>query len=143
MSDPRPWDELLPIATVYELYSRGIKEYGGDPSDPKPGCVDGSLGAAWNAESYSDPGATNVRGLVFSGYLLFYLSQNHCFSDGNKRVAWSTAMHVLLSHGLTVEATADEAEKLMLEVIKGQISDGLEVVNWLADRLIDAESVLS
>jgi death-on-curing protein len=142
MSDLRPWDDLLSLPDVYELYREGIRRYGGDPSDPKPGCVDGSLGAAWNAESYSDPDPGRLPGLAFAGYLLFYLSRNHCFTDGNKRLAWSTAMHVLLHHGLTVEATVDDAEQLMLSVIAGRIDDGMDVVNWLAERLVAAEAVM-
>lgn len=55
MSDPRPWDSLLSLDRVTELYAEGIQRYGGDPSGPKPSCVDGSIGAAWMAESYSDP----------------------------------------------------------------------------------------
>lgn len=142
MTDLRPWHELLSLEDVYELYREGIRRYGGDPSDPKPGCVDGSLGAAWSAESYSDPDPGRLPGLVFAGYLLFYLARNHCFTDGNKRVAWSAAMHVLIGHGLTVEATADEAEQLMLSVIARRVNDGMEVVSWLAERLIAAEAVL-
>lgn len=142
MSDLRPWNELLSLNDVYELYREGIRRYGGDPSDPKPGCIDGSLGAAWSAESYSDPDPGRLPGLVFVGYLLFYLARNHCFTDGNKRVAWSAAMHVLLGPGLTVEATIDEAEQLMLSVIERRVNDGMEVVSWLAERLIAAEAVL-
>lgn len=143
MSDPRPWDRLLSLDRVNELYAEGIRRYGGDPSGPKPGCVDGSIGAAWSAESYSDPAPGRLPGLVFAGYLLFYLSRNHCFTDGNKRVAWSAAMDVLLHYGLTIDTNADEAENLMLSVIARRIDDGLEVVNWLSERLIAAEAVLS
>ena len=140
MSDIRPWDSILSLSDVATLYGEGIRRYGGDPSDPKPGCVDGSVGAAWSAESYADPG--RLPGLVFAGYLLFYLAKNHCFTDGNKRVAWSTAMHVLGHYCLTVDASIDESEQLMLSVIAGKIRDGMGVVTWLAERLIAAEDIL-
>ncbi len=142
MSDIRPWDSILSLSDVATLYGEGIRRYGGDPSDPKPGCVDGSVGAAWSAESYADPDPGRLPGLVFAGYLLFYLAKNHCFTDGNKRVAWSTAMHVLGHYCLTVDASIDESEQLMLSVIAGKIRDGMGVVTWLAERLIAAEDIL-
>ena len=62
---------------------------------------------------------------------------NHCFTDGNKRVAWTCAMHVLLAHGLTVEATTDEAEQLMLSMITKSFGDGMAVAGWLAERVTE------
>ena len=71
MSEIRPWDSILSFSDVATLYGEGIRRYGGDPSEPKPGCVDGSVGAAWSAESYADPDPGRLPGLVFAGYLLF------------------------------------------------------------------------
>jgi death on curing protein len=143
MTAPAPWEKYISLANVFALYREGIRRYGGDHSDPKPGCVERSLAAAWNAESYTDSECDHLPGLVLAGYLLVYLAMNHCFTDGNKRVAWSTAMSILLCHGLTVEATAEEAEKLMIEVIAGTIGDGLEVADWLAERLVAVEHIPS
>lgn len=56
-------------------------------------------------------------------------------------MAWSAALSVLLGHGLTIEATAGEAEALMLDVIKGTIADGMSVADWLAERLIAIENL--
>ncbi len=51
---------------------------------------------------------TVLSGLTFCGYLLFYLSKNHCWADGNKRAAWMSVVWVLEKIGLTVEADDDE-----------------------------------
>lgn len=80
--------------------------------------------------------------MIFAGYLLFYLAKNHCFVDGNKRLAWSATMHVLLGLGLTVDASTDEAEEFVLSVITSERSTGMEVVRWLAGRLLAAEDVV-
>lgn len=136
MTASAPWQQFITLADIYELYREGIRRYGGDPSNPKPGCVESSLAAAWDAESYADSGQTRIPGLIFAGYLLYYLAMNHCFTDGNKRVAWTAAMHVLMAHGLTVQASADEAEGFMLGIICKGISDGMESAIWLADRLV-------
>jgi death-on-curing protein len=71
--------------------------------------------------------------------LLFYLVSNHCFVDGNKRIGWLAAMRVLLSFGLTVSATDDEAEAFCMRIADSQkadaIRDGQDVVIWLSERL--------
>ena len=48
-------------------------------------------------------------------------------------------MHVLLAHGLTVDATVDEAEALMLSIIHKSLKDGMKVAGWLAEPIIAAE----
>ena len=139
MTHPLPWEAFLPAQTVLELHQEGIRLHGGDFSAPKDGCVEQSLGNAYTAEQYSDTG-DNEGGLCFAGYVLFYLASNHCFSDGNKRIAWSSAMRVLLDSGLTVEVSDEEAEDFCLRIADStrpdSITDGVEVVEWLADRLV-------
>ena len=100
MSNSQPWQDFISQETVTLLYAAGIKRWGGSGSDPAPGCVDAALGAAYNAEMYSydedEEREGGVGGLVFSGYLLFYLATKHCYIDGNKRIAWACSMFVLL-----------------------------------------------
>jgi death-on-curing protein len=133
----QPWTQWIGDDTITSLYAEGIKRWKGLGSPPKPGCIEGALGAAYNAEEYS-PGSEQegfVRGMIFVGYLLFYLATKHCYTDGNKRIAWACAMFVLLSFGLTVEATEDEIVEFCLSISKGEIRRGADVVTWLADRL--------
>jgi len=108
-----PWDEAIGLATVLTLYTEGITRYGGVHSAPQDGCVEGSLGAAWTAEQYRAE-AGIALGLLFAAYAFFYLARNHCFVDGNKRVAWSCLIYILFRNGLTVRATDDEAVAIRL-----------------------------
>ena len=78
---------------------------------------------------------TVVSGLCFCGYLLFYLIQNNCFVDGNKRAGWTSAMYVLLGMGLTLDVSDDDAEQMCLRVAKGEVKHAEELVVWIADRL--------
>ncbi len=138
MIEPPPWENLLPVQTVLALHAEGIRLHGGDLGDPKQGCVEQSLGNAYTAEQYSQTDDSE-GGLCFAGYVLFYLASNHCFTDGNKRIAWSSAMRILLISGLTVEATDEEAVEFCLRIAdstrEDKITDGIEVVEWLAERL--------
>lgn len=140
MNAAAPWEEWIDTDIIHSLYADGIKKYGGLGSPSKDGCIHAALGAAFNAEMYSMPefdSETVVSGICFCGYLLFYIATKHCFADGNKRVAWTSAMWVLAVMGLTIEATDKEVVDYMLEVADGKIAEGEDVVNWLADRLIE------
>ena len=139
MSNPQPWEELISVEQMLGLHKEGIVRYGGADSDAKPGCLEGSGGGAYNAGLYSaknDPPTPLEIALVFAGYLLFYLAKNHCFIDGNKRVAWTACMHVLALHGLTLTATQDEAELFVDAVVNDQIDNGADVVLWLDRYLV-------
>ncbi|MGH9327608.1 MAG: Fic family protein [Terriglobia bacterium] len=139
MSDAQPWSEFIGQETIDILYGEGIKRWGGAGSEPISGCIDAALGAAFTAEMYSaDEDQTEglVAGLIFAGYLLFYLATKHCYLDGNKRISWACAMFILLRLGLTVQAGEDEIVNFCLSVANGNIKQGSQVVNWLATRLV-------
>jgi death-on-curing protein len=103
-------------------------------SPPTEGCIEGCLGNAWSAKVYTEE--EDQYSLIFVAYLLFYLAKNHCFIDGNKRVAWMAAMDVLMRYNLTINATDDEAVQFVLDIVENKISDGNKVADWLADRVI-------
>src|SRR5579863_6462244 len=135
MSAEVPWAALISVDKVMELRDVGIKRYGGmkhrgDPED----CVDGALGAAWHAAVFRSEEEDADKRLQFAGFLLFYLATKQCFSEGNKRAAWASAMWVLASKQLTVRATVDEAVGLMNEAIAKKV-DGDRCVIWLSERI--------
>jgi hypothetical protein len=71
----QPWGELISIEEVSELHAEGIARFGGDGTpDPVDGCVERSLGAAWNAELYAGS-EDAIVGLCFAGCLLFYFDK--------------------------------------------------------------------
>ncbi len=134
-----PWGHLIDLERVQALQGEGVRRYETGIIDaPRGGCVEGSLGSAWSAEQYQETEEGVCEGLIFAGYVLFYLAKNHCFTDGNKRVAWLSATWVLATLGVSVDASDDEAEQMVLAVVQGEIPSGAEVVRWLADRLVAA-----
>ena len=134
----QPWTNWIGIETVAMLYSEGIKRWGGSWSDPQHGCIDAALGAAYNAELYTPDNDQEgyVSGLLFACYLLFYISTKHCYTDGNKRIAWACMTFVLLGFGLTLEATEDEAVDFCLSVARGEVDSGSAVTAWVYPRLV-------
>ena len=133
---------LITRDDVLQLHAEGIRRWGGKHSSKRldsGDCVDGRIGNAASAEVYASDDERIRPGLRFAGFLLFYLASDHCFGDGNKRVAWMAAMQVLADQGLTVEAPEDDTYAFMDSVAKGEIKRGQDVVTWLAERLIAPE----
>jgi death on curing protein len=134
----QPWSRWIDTERIFKLHSEGIRRYSGLPSSPVPGCIESALGAAYNAEMYSMPEVdeeTAITGLTFCGYLLFYIASKQCWSDGSKRAAWASAMWVLASMQLTVDASDDDAYRLCMDIAEKRIVNGEQVVIWIADRL--------
>ncbi|HZI19525.1 MAG TPA: Fic family protein [Pyrinomonadaceae bacterium] len=145
MNGAEVWREFISPEIIIELHEVGMDRYGGLKSLPVEGCVERSAGGAYTASLYTaknNPPTALEIALPFAGYLLFYLAKNHCFSDGNKRVAWTATMHVLAHFGLTLTATQDAAYELVDAVVTGRIEGGADVTLWLEQYLtaIDYES---
>jgi len=139
MTDREPWSRWITYSNIEWLYAEGIRRHGGTGSKPQEGCVDAALGSAYSAELYSMPEVDSeqvVAGLYFCAHLMFYLTKRHCYVDGNKRLAWEAATYALLSLGLTLEATTDEATGFVESIAKGEVQSAEEVLTWIADRLI-------
>lgn len=133
-----PWSHLLSVERIHDLHGEGIRRHGGLSSVPVDGCVERSVGAAWSAECYTTDDAA-TPGLLFAGYLLFYLAKNHCWSDGTKRVAWLAMSHVFAELGLEPDVSDDDAEAFVLDLITRADSQASDVVEWLFGRLVAIE----
>jgi len=137
---PDQWAGLITPERILALHREGSVRYGGDPTQRKEDvdCVDGRIGSATNAAAYCVEGDEDW-GLILASYLLFYLAKDHCFVDGNKRVAWLAAIEILKNLQLTVNASAEEAYDFMLEVSEGSSTNAAAVAVWLAERLEAAD----
>lgn len=140
MSTSEPWSQWIDTDRITALHTKGMDDHGGLRSKATDGCVESALGTAYNAELYSMPEMDNetvISGLTFCGYLLFYIATKQCWSDGNKRVAWASAIWVLATMGLTLDVEDQEAIDFCMSVAEKKITKGEDVVNWIADRLIE------
>lgn len=60
----------------------------------------------------------------------FSLISNHPFVDGNKRIGHAVCEVYLLMHGLEINATVDEQEKIILAVAAGEMQRSV-FTDWL------------
>lgn len=66
--------------------------------------------------------------------LAFGLAMNHPFVDENKRVAHAAMAVFLELNGLSIEATIDEQEQLMLHLAAGSVSRQ-QLTTWLTGHV--------
>lgn len=105
---------------------------------PRAGCVEGAIGSAVQCALYANPDG-EPDPLHVAAYLLRSLAQNHCYEDGNKRIAWLALLEVLWVHAsLTVDADEEEAADVVLKVTTREWTVE-ELILWLADRLVPVE----
>jgi death-on-curing protein len=130
-----PWSAWITETLVYELHQRALAEHGGRSGRRSEGCVSGALGNAWSAQLYEGGGEDDPPNLfVFAVRLFLYLLRNHCFVDGNKRVAWLALDVVLRQEELTIDETDEAAEAFVRDASENAFSDAV-VVEWLSARL--------
>lgn len=125
----------ISVARVAELMA-DLRPDGDQRSTP--GCVEGAISNAILAAHYHQ-GIEDPDILHVAAYLLRSLAQNHCFQDGNKRIAWTSAVDVLwVGAHLTITADQEEAAAMVNQVATGNLDvDG--VINWIAERLVEQD----
>lgn len=141
MTPQAPWEHLVCSEQIVALHDRALSETHGSSGPPREGCVEGSLGAAWNAEIYApaDENPANCSGYLFACYLIFYLVGNHCFPDGNKRAALLGAQCALGALGLTIDARPEEIAEFLTELADNPHRKRDDVVAWVTPRLVELE----
>jgi len=129
MTSPLP---LMTVDRLVELHRQGMELYGGASPPPRLDCLEGCIGNAEQACLYM---SGSVDPLQYSGYLIYYLVQNHCALDGNKRIGWMAMMDVLRAQDFDLRATDDEAEEFVNSIVQHR-RDAETAIEWIAERLM-------
>lgn len=79
-----------------------------------------------------------VRGFVFAAHAYIYLESRQCFTNGNKRAAWSTMVDILHGIGVDLDCSEQEAIDACERVTAKELNaDGL--LAWLAAHAVDID----
>ena len=118
------------ISDVCILHNEIIAESGSTSGILNQGALDSTLNKPKNLYHYSDD--LNLYELAASyGY---GLTKNHCFIDGNKRIAFITAYTFLLNNGIEIVASEIDATNIFLELaasLESQEKDLDKLAKWL------------
>jgi death-on-curing protein len=66
------------------------------------------------------------------------LARNHCFVDGNKRIALTAALTFLEINGFRLAAPREDIFTAMIRLAAGELTE-TELSAWLADRCQELE----
>jgi death on curing protein len=116
----------LTMEECLRLHEDLIRRYGGTSGLRDPGLLESAL--ARPRSGYYETLFEQAAALLQS------LASNHCFVDGNKRMAMGCAYIFLDENGFTIDHGGQEGEKFLIErVIVGR-AELSEIASWLASH---------
>jgi death-on-curing protein len=122
---------FLSLQDVLTIQHAAIRRFGGSPGIRDLGLLESALAALrhtmFGEELYPDLAAK-------CAILLYLLTENHPFVDGNKRTAFLSTLRLAELNGHTFEATEDELCDLTLDIASGNL-DKNAVTTWMREHL--------
>ncbi len=131
--------EAMTADAIVALNLQAVQTFGGSHGILQEGCPERCTKNAEMAEYYEGNGEADELGLTYISALMYYLIENHCFLDGNKRTGLAVGLHLFYEMGATLNATNEELVKMCEDVAEGVIPDRPALAAWLAERLIEDE----
>lgn len=123
--------EILEIEDILDIHSIQIERYGGDSNhyDHTLSSIDRIL----NNVYYPLFGIDKYDGLFpKAGALLYFFAKDHCFTDGNKRVAAMTCTLFLLQNGYDLTLEEDELAPFV-ESVAASEERGIAIDQYITD----------
>jgi len=114
-----PSPRFLSVEEVLVLHSIAIEDQGGDVSLRDRSLLESAV--AMPAQQFSSQYLHEDIPAMAAAYA-FHISGNHPFVDGNKRAAVAAMIAFLSDNGWSFDATADEAEPVILKLAAGLLT---------------------
>ncbi len=116
----------LLIHVVIAIHEALIAEHGGPAGIRDRGLLESTLARPRNLLAYSEDASLFDLAASYA----YGLARNHCFVDGNKRVAFTACLTFLRLHGIHLEASQKEKYLTFLRLAEGDITEQ-ELSAWL------------
>lgn len=127
-----PEPEWLLESAVLTIHSMLIAAHGGTEGVRDPGLLDSALTRPKNLFAYADQPPSLFE---LAASYAYGLVKNHCFLDGNKRIALTAALTFLDLNGYRLEAAQSETYSLMIGLATGEVSEAAFSA-WLAAHCV-------
>ena len=114
---------FLTLEECLVLHAEQIRRFGGSAGLRDPGLLESAL--ARPRSGYYQTIFEQAAALMQS------LAMNHCFVDGNKRMAMGCAFIFLDWSGFEINVSGADAEKFLLEKVIIGKADVAEIAGWL------------
>jgi len=126
--------EWLVEAVVVAVQRALIAEHGGADGIRDRGLLDSTLSRPRNLLAY---GETPPDLFDLAASYAYGLAKNHCFVDGNKRIALTAALLFLELNGWRLEAPNEERYVTTLGLASGEVSEA-DFGAWLRKSSVEA-----
>jgi death-on-curing protein len=126
-----PPPKFLSVEDVLTLHAIAIANQGGDPSIRDRGALESAV--ATPAQQFGGQYLHDDIPAMASAYA-FHICMNHPFLDGNKRAGTAAMIAFLSDNGWSFDATADEAEPVILQLAAGSL-DKPAFTDWARKHL--------
>ncbi len=120
----------IPGEAIIAIHAELIKEHGGLPGPVDEQNLGSTLARPQNIHAYSENNPDLVALAAAYGYGFV---RNHCFTDGNKRVALAAIDVFLQLNGFELAASEVEAVSIMLELAAGEMSEE-DLTHWIREN---------
>ncbi len=116
---------------VRQLHKRAIAQYGGlEPIATYDEKLEATLSRPQQLEYYNAEVTLSELAASYG----FGLVKNHCFSDGNKRIAFYVVFICLQINGYALQAAEADAAQTIENVATGELSES-EFAKWIESNI--------
>lgn len=118
---------FLATEDILRIHRLAILDQGGDPTLRDAGLLDSAIAMPQQqfGGEYLHPDVPTMAAAY-----AFHIASNHPFVDGNKRAAAAAMIQFLSDNGWAFDATADEAEPVILDLAAGRL-DKVRLAEWV------------
>jgi death-on-curing protein len=120
----------VPLRAVAAMHAELIGEHGGLAGPVRIADLEAALGRPQHQCSYSVPTPSLERLAAAYGYSL---ARNHCFADGNKRIALAVIDVFLQLNGRELTAEEVDAAEIIQSVAAGKLTED-ELAAWISEH---------
>lgn len=123
--------KTIPLELVIMIHDNQIKDFGGTQGHFPDSIDKVESTLTFMFESYF--GEELYKGLFMkASYMLYSLSKNHCFPDGNKRVAFNSCEIFLGLNGYELDTSKVDFAKFVEDVASSEVR-GLDIDNYIIE----------
>ena len=110
------------------MHAKILGEFGGLPGLPRAELLQSSLARPQQLLAYGDQPPSIAQLAASYG---FAFARNHCFSDGNKRIALAVIDVFLRINGSGLSATEEDAADTIRRLAAGELSES-DLTAWIS-----------
>lgn len=127
----------VPASVVSSIHAELLREHGGLPGPPRDSALESTLARPEHLLNYAGSAPSIIELAAAYG---FGLGRNHCFPDGNKRLALVIIDVFLQLNGFELIAREEDAVLTIRSLAAGELTEG-ELATWIQDNCAPLQEV--